>query len=339
MPPLASTTPPVVIVTPVYNGEKYLAECIESVLAQTLTDWQYIIVNNCSTDGSLDIAERYARNDDRIRVYSNDAVLPVIANFNRAAALVPPGARYLKFLCADDTLFPDCLQRMVAVAESNPSVQLVASYKIHGASAVCEGPPYPQAVASGKDVCRWFFEGKLGVLGSPTDLLIRLPTAPLNGRLFDETYLHADIEFFVRVLKHGADYGFVHQILTFTRTHPESVSAFAHVMGTGKAESLAMVVTHGPAFLAPRDMASIEHAHRRGYLRFLFRAKLKLWDRSIWAFQREKRQSLGLRIGGFDILGAGLVELLSSALSPLDTIRRLQRDRARARSQRTLASR
>jgi glycosyltransferase involved in cell wall biosynthesis len=53
--------PFVSIITPVYNGEAYLRECIESVLAQTYSNWEYIVVNNCSTDGTLRIAEGYCR--------------------------------------------------------------------------------------------------------------------------------------------------------------------------------------------------------------------------------------------------------------------------------------
>ena len=329
---MAPTIPAVVIVTPVYNGEKYLAECIESVQAQTFTDWKYIIVNNCSTDGSLRMAEAYARNDSRIRVHSNEELLPVMGSFNRAAALVRPGPRYLKFLCADDVLFPDCLEKMVAVADAHPTVQLVASYKIHGLTPVCEGPPFPQVVASGKDVCKWFFEGKLGVLGSPTDLLIRLPTIWLGGKLFDESFLHGDIEFFVRVLKDGADYGFVHQVLTFTRVHAGAVSAYAHVMGTGLVESLAMVTRHGPAFLSDKEYAGLVKTHRRAYARFLFRAALKVWDRRIWSVQAAKRESLGLRMGLGDILGGGLCEGAAVVLRPREAGRRLKRYYARARS-------
>ena len=60
-------SPPMIsVLTPVYNGERYLAECIESVRAQTFTDWEYIIVDNCSEDGSADLAERYAATDERI---------------------------------------------------------------------------------------------------------------------------------------------------------------------------------------------------------------------------------------------------------------------------------
>jgi len=57
--------PLVTVLTPLYNGEKYLAECIESVLNQTYLHWNYVIVNNCSTDGSLAIAASYAAKDRR----------------------------------------------------------------------------------------------------------------------------------------------------------------------------------------------------------------------------------------------------------------------------------
>ena len=53
--------PLVSVATPVYNGERHLAECIESVLAQTYQNWEYIIVNNCSTDRTREIAESYGR--------------------------------------------------------------------------------------------------------------------------------------------------------------------------------------------------------------------------------------------------------------------------------------
>jgi hypothetical protein len=157
----------------------------------------------------------------------------------------------------------------------------------------------------------------------------------LGDKLFDERFLHADIEFYVRVLKDGADYGFVHQVLTFTRTHEEAVSVFAHVMGTGRVESLAMVVKHGPAFLTKKEQRALEQAHRREYTKFLFRVMLKAWDRGIWKYQVEKRQILGVRIGVLDILAAGLSETATGILSPLETARRIIGDYARARSRRS----
>ena len=77
-----STSEPLVsIVTPVFNGELYLEECIQSVLAQPYENWEYIIVNNCSTDRSLAIAEKYAEKDARIKIFSNKQLLPIMKNF------------------------------------------------------------------------------------------------------------------------------------------------------------------------------------------------------------------------------------------------------------------
>src|SRR5690242_5494744 len=114
------TEPLVSVLTPVFNGEPYLAECIESVLSQTYRNWIYAIVNNHSTDATLEIAERYARSDERVHVYSNDALLDIIANHNRAFHLMPATAKYCKVVSADDWLFPECLEKMVSLAETHP---------------------------------------------------------------------------------------------------------------------------------------------------------------------------------------------------------------------------
>ena len=123
-----SKQPLVSVVTPVYNGATDLAQCIESVLAQTFPHWEYIIVNNHSTDGTLEIAERFARMDERIHVYSNDTLLDIIANHNRAFRLISPVSTYCKVVSADDWLFPECLARMVGLAEGSSSVGIVGSY-------------------------------------------------------------------------------------------------------------------------------------------------------------------------------------------------------------------
>ena len=70
------------IVLPVYNGAAYLAESIESVIAQTYANWELIIVNDCSTDDSLAIASKYASQDDRIKVYSNPQNLKLPKTLN-----------------------------------------------------------------------------------------------------------------------------------------------------------------------------------------------------------------------------------------------------------------
>src|SRR5579862_2506920 len=117
-----TSQPLVSIVTPVYNGAEFFVECIESVLAQTHHNWEYIIVNNCSTDESLNIAERYAARDSRIRIHNNSQFLDVIANHNAALRQISPLSKYCKFVFADDWIFPECIERMVAVSEQFPSI-------------------------------------------------------------------------------------------------------------------------------------------------------------------------------------------------------------------------
>ena len=97
--------PLVSVVTPVYNGEEFLPQCIESVMAQTYRNWDFTIVNNCSTDGSLAISLKYAATDPRIKVVNNTNFLRILENHNRALRCISPEAKYCKVLFADDWLF------------------------------------------------------------------------------------------------------------------------------------------------------------------------------------------------------------------------------------------
>ncbi len=81
MPPLVS-----VLIT-VFNRECYLAAAVDSVLAQTMQDFEIVIVDDCSTDGSVDIARAYAARDPRIRFFRNDRNLGDYPNRNKAAGL------------------------------------------------------------------------------------------------------------------------------------------------------------------------------------------------------------------------------------------------------------
>jgi len=327
------------VVTPVYNGSKYLRSCIESVLCQTFSDWEYVIVDNGSSDDSRSIAESYA-SDKRLRIHSNGQVLPVTLSFNRAASLVSPGIRYLKFLCADDLLFPQCLELMLRVAESNPHVSLVGSYKIHGTQPVFEGPPFPQEVVPGREVCKWFFQGRLGILGSETNHLIRLPVEGAGSSLFDPTFSkHSDTELFVRLLKDRGEMGFVHQVLTFTRVHAGSVSVKqAHILGTGHLEALAILNKHGPDFLTHGEMKTLLQTRRRAYFRFLFRSLFKSAGKEIWRYHRSNWPSLGIYLSSCDMARVIAVGAAMCAVHPLDSLNRLRREISR-RASRTVRQR
>src|SRR5579864_6366283 len=136
------SSPLVSIVMPAYNGEEFLAEAIESVLAQTYTHWDFTIVNNCSTDRTLEIASSYAQRDPRIRVFTNEKFIDAIPNHNNAFRQTSTDSKYCKMLLADDMLFPECLARMVHVAETNPSVGIVGAYGQGGNEVLWDGLPF-----------------------------------------------------------------------------------------------------------------------------------------------------------------------------------------------------
>src|SRR4051812_16288926 len=104
--------PLVSIVTPVYNGEEHLRECIESVLSQSYINWDYTIVNNCSTDRTLEIAQEYAARNSRIRVRNNETFVGVMESHNRALRQISPESKYCKVVGADDWIFPHCIEKM-----------------------------------------------------------------------------------------------------------------------------------------------------------------------------------------------------------------------------------
>lgn len=111
------------IVLPVYNGEKYLRESIESVLAQTYTNWELLILDDCSSDTSPVIAKEYAKRDPRIRYYRNEKNLQLPGNLNRGFSLAQ--GEYLTWTSDDNRYRPEALKRMAKTLDEYPNVQFV----------------------------------------------------------------------------------------------------------------------------------------------------------------------------------------------------------------------
>src|ERR1700735_445377 len=126
------SNPLVSIVTPMYNNAQYLPESIESVLSQTYQNWDYVIVNNCSTDGSAEIAHRSAARDSRIRVHDNTRFLPILENHNLALRQISPQSKYCKMGFSDDWIFPRCVDPVVAAGEAPPSPGIIGGYELPG---------------------------------------------------------------------------------------------------------------------------------------------------------------------------------------------------------------
>jgi glycosyltransferase involved in cell wall biosynthesis len=113
-------TPKISICLPAYNGEKYLRECIESILNQTFKNIELLIIDDCSSDKTVNIAQEYAAKDSRIRVILNEHNLGLVSNWNQCIQLAK--GEWIKFVFQDDLLFPDCLEKMLSVQSEAPSI-------------------------------------------------------------------------------------------------------------------------------------------------------------------------------------------------------------------------
>ena len=314
---MPTTQPKVTVITPVYNGERFLAEAIESIRQQTFTDWEYVVADNCSTDRTVEIAERFAARDPRIRVVKGEHHLPIIANWNRALRQLSPHARYCKVLHADDCLFKECLERMIAVADENPSAGIVGSYVLCDTLVECHGLPLGQTVWDGREICRGTLLGQHYLFGSPSSLLLRadLIRARPQG-FYNEENVHADFEVCYELLE-SCDFGFVHQVLSFTRTHPASMgNTFSRFYNPQLVEYLGMMRKYGPKFLDRATYESVHNSMLRSYRRLIARRLISGRGAEYWKFHRDKLRRLGYDIDGWTIARGAAEEIGWLAIHP-----------------------
>jgi glycosyltransferase involved in cell wall biosynthesis len=125
---IAKYNPLISIVTSCYNNVSFIAQTIESVLAQTYQNWEMIIVDDCSTDGSYAIAMEYASRDSRIKVYrtehqSGSPVEPRNIGIQKATG------RYIAFLDSDDVWLPNKLENQLKLFDNKDTAIVFSNYK------------------------------------------------------------------------------------------------------------------------------------------------------------------------------------------------------------------
>lgn len=116
--------PMVTVLMSVYNGERFLKEAIESILTQTFTDFEFLIINDGSTDDSVKIIESY--DDQRIRLINNEKNLKLIASLNKGVSLAR--GKYIARMDCDDVSMPDRLEKEVKFLENNHDYGLVGTW-------------------------------------------------------------------------------------------------------------------------------------------------------------------------------------------------------------------
>jgi glycosyltransferase involved in cell wall biosynthesis len=216
--------PKVSVCMPSYNRKEYTTEVIDSVLAQSFSDFEIVITDDCSTDGVVEVIKDYASKDNRIRLYNNGSILGVYGNLNRAICL--SRGEYIKPICNDDLLARRCLEVFVDIMDKTPNVSLVTSFtKAFGMDdTVRDDKFFPgTGLLDGKKARKsLFFDGNWP--GCPSSVMFR--RGDLHIGLFNRMWKYwlGDLDMWMRILNVGDAY-VVPEILSFLRIHDKSESA------------------------------------------------------------------------------------------------------------------
>jgi glycosyltransferase involved in cell wall biosynthesis len=232
-----STSPLVSICIPTFNAARWIQECLESSLAQTYAPLEVLIIDDASTDQTVELVR--AVDDKRIRLLVNEQNIGLVRNWNKCIEM--SHGDFIKFLFHDDILYPDCVEKMMGLLLSNENVGLVFSPR----DVIVEGDPEAELtkiwlqncatlhtrfrtiepVNHGRDLFAQYldrgFRGNW--IGEPSSVLIRKECFARLGLFNPNLYQVCDIEMWLRIM-FSYDIGFLPEKLTAFRFHSDSTS-------------------------------------------------------------------------------------------------------------------
>ena len=261
-----------------------------------------------------------------IRVYSNDKFLDVIANHNRALRLISEESKYCKVVSADDWLFPECIARMVAVAEANRSVGIVGSYQLSGGSNVWHVQwdvlPYPSSIIPGRAICRHQLMGGPYMFANPTSLLYRSDLVRGHDGFYPNSRTGADASACYKCLE-SCDFGFVHQVLSYERVHENAINTTARSLNSFLADRLHELTEYGPIYLTSDEVVARTKDILSSYYRFLADNFFDGRDKAFWQYHRRNLADSGHPLSRLRLATAICVKLLDLALNPKQTVEKV----------------
>ena len=316
-----SDKPLVSVVTPFYNTAEYLDECIRSVLAQSYSNWEYILLDNCSKDGSADVAQNYARKDGRIRFIKADEFVGQVANYNRVLRFISPQSRYCKFVQADDWIFPDCIEKMVQVAQLDTTVGVVGSYSVYGDRLAHDGLPFRRdPVFEGREACRLYLSTHRGFFGSPTCVMFRSDLVRERDPFFQEDHPCEDVAVCLDLLQKSS-FAFVYQLLTYNRRDNEAVWTRIEPFKPIMMHDVVLMHQFGqhvfPAEAYRKRLDEVEN----NFYALLGRGCIEARPPEFWKYHFEGLRSVGLQPDRARIAGAACKALLRVATNPRETVK------------------
>ena len=215
--PLSNSLPKVSICIPTYNHAQFLGDAIRSVLSQTFTDYELIVIDNCSTDDTQAVVAQYLLRDTRCKYICNERNIGLGGNLNRCLELA--SGKYIKILLADDFLEPTCLEKSVQALDDHPNAAMLTCARLitdqqFRPLTVAAYSKKSAVIIGRKAIKNCFFKGNL--IGEPTAVIFR---KEFIRRGFNLKYKQViDLEMWFYLLEQG-DLVFLSEILCRFRQH------------------------------------------------------------------------------------------------------------------------
>lgn len=208
-------TPLVSVIMPAYNAAPFIGEAISSVIAQTVTDWELIVVDDCSQDETCQVVSAFMQEDPRIRLVHNESNMGVAKTRNRGMDLCK--GQYVALLDSDDYWKPQLLEKMLARAKETGADIIYCSYELvdEQGEKVCNDFIVPPATTFDESIVR---------------SVITCSTVLLTGQLaskhrFPTNMYHEDIALWFQILRDGGTARGVVDVLAAYRQRANSRSA------------------------------------------------------------------------------------------------------------------
>lgn len=301
--------PKVSLCVPVYNGARYLHECLDSILSQNFKDLEILVVDDGSTDDSLAISSRYANQDSRVRLFRNASNLGLVGNWNRSVRLAQ--GEWIKFLFQDDLLAPDCLKRMLA-DESEVADLIVARRSL---AFTADTPDDVRAIYNEylkqNDLARYFpscsqvsaqqFSSLMvdvpdrNCIGEPSAVMVRKRAFAGYGYFNPRLVSLCDWEYFARIAT-NTGLCYINESLATFRVHEHSQSAELRNFSSFRANALDPLIIqhdilHSPPYAGLRAVAARKYSER--YLKYqLADAVKRTWWEAAASPDRQARVQL-----------------------------------------------
>ena len=218
--------PQITVAMPVYNGEGYVHLAIQSVLDQTYSDFELLIVDNCSTDGTLEVIKAFS--DPRIRLHVNSSNLGMVGNWNRSVELAT--GEYIKFLSHDDLLDTTCLEEQIAgfMRHKQENIGIVTcKKKVINKNGKKVMPGFglrgQSRTISGSVAIRKSIRSGRNIIGEPSVVLINTSVLKASGP-FELPEFTPDIKMWFKILRKN-DLYFINKTLASYRISEQSTSS------------------------------------------------------------------------------------------------------------------